>query len=339
MKSLKQVGSTVARLAIAVIVMTWLLRKMGITTLGQTLRDCAGQWYWLAAALALVLVPLLLCMIRWKLILDAQGMRLSWLRTNNIFFIGLFFNAFMIGPTGGDIIKAYLTARETHHKKTEAVTSIFIDRIIGMLMLAVMAALVILLRWDFFLGHAETRRVAWPMLVICAVIIGGGVLAFSVHLFEAIPALRRLTTHRLIGKAAAMVEKVYNAFYVCRRHPRLLAQIALYSLVLQTLFVVVTAFVGNALGLRVRFVDYFTFYPIIAMIGAIPVTPGGLGLREGAAVHLWSVLSVSADKAFLLAFLPYLFLTAWGIPGGILFLFHRSANPMPSDEELSRETE
>lgn len=339
MKNLKQAGSTLARIAIAVIVMAWLLRKMGISTLGQTLRSCAGQWYWLAAAAALTLVPLLLCMIRWRIILDAQGMRLPWLRTNSIFFIGLFFNAFMIGPTGGDIIKAYLTARETHHKKTEAVSSIFIDRVIGMLMLAVMAGLVVLLRWDFFMAHAETRRVAVPMLGVCAAIVGGGILAFSVHLFEAIPALKRLTTHPWIGKVAAMVEKVYNAFYVCRQHPRLLALIALYSLVLQTLFVVVTMLIGHALGLTVRFVDYLTFYPIIAMIGAIPVTPGGLGIREGAAVHLWSVLAVPADKAFLLAFLPYLFLTAWGIPGGILYIFHRSNNSMPSDGEIPAEAE
>lgn len=339
MKSMKQVISTTARLAVAAIVMTWLLRKMGVATLGQTLRSCADQWYWLAAALVVTLVPVLLCMIRWKLILDAQGLRLSWFRTNSIFFIGLFFNAFMIGPTGGDIIKAYLTARETHQKKTEAISTILIDRVIGMLMLALMTGGMILIRWDFLMEHSETRRVAIPMLAVCTALVAGGILAFSVHLFDAIPFLKRMTTHRWVGRIASLVERVYNAFYVCRKHPRLLLQITLASLTLQTCLVAVAALVGKAMGLNVRFIDYLTFYPLVSMIGAIPVTPGGLGLREGASIHMWSVLAVSADKAFLLAFMPYLFLTAWGIPGGILFLFHRSANPIPPAEALASDQE
>lgn len=324
MKSLRQTGSMLLRLGIAVAVMVWLFRKMGIGNFGQTLRQCADQWPWLVAALFLSLIPLLLCMIRWKIILDAQGMQLSWRRITSIFFIGLFFNSFMIGPTGGDLVKAYLTAKETNHKKTEAVTSIFIDRIIGLLSLAAIVAFMILFRWNFFMSQPATRHVALPVLGVCAALLGGGILAFSVHLFETFPFLKRLTTHPLIGKIAAIVEKVYNAFYVCRTHPRLLAQISIYSIVLQILFVVVSAFVGKALGLNVSFMDYMTFGPLIGLISAIPVTPGGLGIRESTSVHLWAVLAVAADKAFLLAFLPFVFLIILGLPGGILFLFHRT---------------
>lgn len=332
MKSLRQIASMLARLGIALAVMVWLLRKMGVANLGQTLRQCADQWYWLVAALLLSLIPLLLCVIRWKMILDAQNMRLAWPRITSIFFIGLFFNSFMIGPTGGDLVKAYLTARETHHKKTEAVSSIFIDRIVGLLSLAAIVAFMILLRWDFFMSNPETRKVTLPVLGVCTALLGGGTLAFSVHLFETFPFLKRLTVHPLLGKIAVVVEKVYNAFYVCRQHPRLLAQICLYSITLQVVFVGVAALVGKALGLAIPFMDYMMFCPMIGLISAIPVTPGGLGIREGASVHLWAVLAVAADKAFLLAFLPFLFLIVWGLPGGILFLFHRSKNEPLSED-------
>lgn len=333
MKSLRQTAGTLVRLGIAVAVMAWLFRKMGVGNLSQTLRQCADQWYWLVAALLLSLIPVLLCMIRWKMILDAQDMRLSWPRITSIFFIGLFFNSFMIGPTGGDLVKAYLTAKETHHKKTEAVSTIFIDRIIGLLTLAAIVSFMILLRLNFFMTNPETRKVALPVLGVCAALLGGGILAFSVHLFETFPFLKRLTTHPLVGKVAAVVEKVYNAFYVCRQHPRLLAQICLYSVVLQVLFVGVAALVGKALGLAVPFMDYMMFCPLIGLISAIPVTPGGLGIREGASVHLWAVLAVAADKAFLLAFLPFLILIFWGLPGGVMFLLHRSANGTALEDE------
>lgn len=333
MKSLRQTASTVARLTIAIIVMFWLFRKMGVANLGQTLRQVAGQWDWLAAALILSGAPLFMCMVRWKWILDAQEMRLSWPRITSIFFIGLFFNSFMIGPTGGDIIKAYLTARETRHRKTEAITSIFIDRIVGLISLAAMVAAMILLRWNFFMNHPSTSKVALPVLAVCAALLGGGILAFSIHWFETFPILKRLTTRPVIGNAVTIVEKVYNAFYVCRQHPQLLLKLCLSSLILQTLFVIVALMVGKALGLNIPFIDYLTFSPLIGLISAIPVTPGGLGIREGASVHLWAVMAVAADRAFLLAFLPFIFLIVWGLPGGILFLFHRSDAHVSPDED------
>ena len=75
-----------------------------------------------------------------------------------------------------------------------------------------------------------------------------------------------------------------------------------------------------------------SFSPLVALISAIPVTPGGIGIREGASIKLWSVLGVPDEKAFLLAFIPYLFLVLWGLPGGMLFLFHRPPEGLEAEE-------
>ena len=178
----------------------------------------------------------------------------------------------------------------------------------------------------------EISKVAKTVLYVCAALLGGGVMAFSIHLFETFPFLKHLTTHRLVGKFATVVEKVYNAFYVCRQHPRLLAQICIYSITLQVVFVGVAALVGKALGLTAPFLDYLMFCPLIGLISAIPVTPGGFGIREAASVHLWAALLVSQEKALLLALLPAVFLIIWGLPGGIIFLFHRSENNLPAED-------
>jgi uncharacterized membrane protein YbhN (UPF0104 family) len=334
MKKIRDTLWLLLRLGLAVAVMVWLLRKMGLEHMGQTLRGTAGHWPWLLAAFLVCIPPLFLCIVRWKLILDAQEMKLPWARVSSIFFIGTFFNSFMIGPTGGDLVKAYYTARETHHKKTEAVTSIFIDRIIGMIVLALIVSVMILVRWNFYMEHPQTRVTALVALAVCGGIVAGGILAFSVHLFETFPFLKRWTLHPVFGKAFGLVEKVYNAFYVCRAQPRLLLKIAGYSLVLQVLFVVSTFFVGRALDLDRPFLDYLSLAPLVGLISAIPVTPGGLGIREGASIHLWAIMGVPSGKAFLLAFLPYLFLVLWGLPGGVLFLFHRSGTGMPLRKEL-----
>lgn len=335
MKILRQLLSMGLRLGLAAAVLIYLFRKMGVANLGNTVRAVADQWPWLLAAGLLALLPLLLCMARWKTILDAQGMRLPWRKVATIFFIGLFFNSFMIGPTGGDFIKAFYTARETHHKKTEAVATIFIDRIIGLLTLALIVLVIVLARWDFFMAHPVSRAFAIPTLTACAILLAGGVLAFGIHLFEAFPWLKRWNHVTPVAKVVNTAERAYNAFFICRRHPRLLLTLLLQSLALQLLFVGVAWCIGHALRLEAPFLAYLTFTPLIGVISGIPVTPGGLGLREGASVHLWGLLGVAADKAFLLGFLPYLLLVCWGVPGGLLFLFHKTGTPPPDDDSNS----
>ncbi|MEI6563507.1 MAG: lysylphosphatidylglycerol synthase transmembrane domain-containing protein [bacterium] len=327
MKKIRESLILILKLGIAVAVLAYIFNKMDMSQLRVTLQSTAGHWPWLLAGFMLCLPPLLLCMVRWKMILDAQDMRLGWSRVNSIFFIGLFFNSFMIGPTGGDLVKAYYTARETNHKKTEAVSTVFIDRIIGLLVLALIVGTVILARWNFFMSNSTSRAYAWPTLTACAILLGGGVVAFSVHLFEVFPFMKRWNHIRLVGKVVDTIERVYNAFYVCRANPRLLLRLALTSLAIQLIFVGVGWCVGCAMGMPVAFIDYLSFSPMVGLISAIPLTPGGTGIREFASIQLWSALGIGSDKALLLAFIPYIFMLLWGLPGGLLFLLQRSRIP------------
>jgi uncharacterized protein (TIRG00374 family) len=247
MNKLRQSFFTILKLSLAVAVLIFIFKKMDMDQLQATLAATAGEWPWLLGGFILCLIPILLCMIRWKMILDAQNMHLGWSRVNSIFFIGLFFNSFMIGPTGGDLVKAYYTARETNHKKTEAISTIFIDRVIGLFALALIVGTMILVRWQFFMASPVSRAYAWPALAACALVIGGGVVAFSVHLFELCPWIKRWNHIRLIGKILETVERIYNAFYVCRANPKLLLRLIITSIIVQTSFVAVGWCVGNAL--------------------------------------------------------------------------------------------
>ena len=323
MKSLRQALGIAVRLGLAVAVMAWLLHKMGLQQLADTLRGLAGEWPTVLAALLLTGAPLLLCAARWKWILAAQGMPLSWARIVRIFLIGQFFNAFMIGPTGGDLVKAYYAARETNHRKTEAVTSVFIDRVVGLLVLAMLVGTVIAVRWTFYAAHDFPRRAAMASFAACIVLVVGALAAFSVHWFEVWPALRRWQARPLVGGLLATAERAYNAFYVLRRQPRLLLAIAATSLVVQLAFVVTSAMIGHALHLPLAFKDYLAVSPLVGLISAIPITPGGVGIREGTNIKMLAIFGVTAGQGLVHGFMPYLFLVLWGLPGGVLFLFHR----------------
>src|SRR5258707_14181593 len=75
---------------------------------------------------------LALGIVRWRIVLRVHGLDLSWGRATEISLVAHFFNSFLLGSTGGDLMKAYYAARETHQKKTEAVVTVFGDRLIGL---------------------------------------------------------------------------------------------------------------------------------------------------------------------------------------------------------------
>src|SRR5258706_696099 len=71
--------------------------------------------------------------VRWRTVLRVHGLNLSWGRATEISLVAHFFNSFLLGSTGGDLMTAFYAAREMHHKKTEPVVTAFVDRLFGLL--------------------------------------------------------------------------------------------------------------------------------------------------------------------------------------------------------------
>ena len=116
---------------------------------------------------SLLLVGLALCLgvVRWRIVLKAQGLDLSLARATRISFVAQFFNSFLLGSTGGDLIKAYYAARETHHRKTEAVTTVFVDRLVGLWAMLLFAGMMMPPNLHMLRQHRELAvpaLLSWP---------------------------------------------------------------------------------------------------------------------------------------------------------------------------------
>src|SRR6202012_5268834 len=134
--------------------MAW---TQGPRDLRQTL--CTAHPTALVLSLVLMCLTILIGVVRWRMVLEAQGLHLSWRRATGISFVAHFFNSFLLGSTGGDLIKAYYAARETHHKKTEAVVTVFIDRLIGLWALLLFAAIMMIPNFELIRSH---KGLAYP---------------------------------------------------------------------------------------------------------------------------------------------------------------------------------
>ena len=284
-----------------------------------------------ALSLVLMASTLVLGVIRWRMVLAVQGIRLPFGRAAEISLVAHFFNSFLLGSTGGDLMKAYYAARETHHKKTEAVTTVFVDRLVGLwAMLLFAGAMMIPNAKALFAGDRVTRfavLLILAMLVICSIVLA---LAFRGGLSKHWPGARAWL--RRLPKG----EYFERSLDACRRfgsERNFLLRTLAVSMLLNVMCVVQWQIVGVGLGLSIPALTMFSVVPVVICIAALPITPSGLGVRENLFVHMLadSTLATSGLSLSLLAYAGSLF---WSLVGGGVYLLLKEKHHL-AESELS----
>jgi uncharacterized protein (TIRG00374 family) len=294
----------------------------------------------LAGSLLCVLLTILLNVARWRLVLEVQGLHLPWGRATGITFVAQFFNAFLLGSTGGDVIKAFYAARETHHKKTEAVVTVFVDRLLGLWAMLLFAAVMMIPNAGLLHRH---RQLALPALLILAMLAGATVVlsvAFWSGLSRRFPRAR----HWLRGfPKGEMLERSLDSCRHFGKSKGFLAKAIAISLVVNAICVLQMMLLSSGMNAHVSSRDWLVIVPMIFCISALPITPSGLGVRENLFVLMLAVPEIGVPKttALSLSLLAYAGSLFWSLAGGIVYLSLKKkehlievtqVQPAPSEE-------
>jgi len=261
---------------------------------------------------------------RWQLLMKVQGIRLGLFRVWQLVMIGMFYNLFLPGGTGGDLVKIFYAVREAPKSKSAVFLSVVVDRVTGMVAL-------ILVSTGVFLWFRETLM-ALPImrafLITVAIIFGAflGLILLAVvidrfHLANRLPA--RFPGHGTILEIA-------RAFSVYARDWRAVVAAVLISLPLN-LFIFGTgifaayAFPGNPGAAAMTSV-----IPVVNTISSLPLSLAGIGVREKLfAMMLHPLYGTPEDLAVLISITGFALGVLWGLLGGAVSIFYR-----PSDGSL-----
>jgi len=280
---------------------------------------CLLQPLALIASLLFVLATLLLGVVRWRMVLEVQGLHLSWGRATGITFVAQFFNSFLLGSTGGDVIKALYAARETHHKKTEAVVTVFVDRLIGLWAMLLFASLMMIPNAALLARHPALSTPA--MLILLMLVGASGVL--GVAFWGGVS--KRFPRARLWLRKLPKGELVERSLDSCRHFGKskgfLLKTLGL-SLIVNVACVLQMVTLSAGLNQSVSFMSWLVIVPMIFCISALPITPSGLGVRENLFVLMLAIpeLGVPKTTALTLSLLAYAGSLFWSLIGGLVYL-------------------
>ncbi|CAN5488797.1 hypothetical protein BH11PLA2_BH11PLA2_33760 [soil metagenome] len=100
------------------------------------------DWGYVAAAAVLLSIVVSLQFYRWYLLVNAVDLPFTKRNALRLGLVGYFYNIFLPGAIGGDLVKAIYIAGDNPTRKPVAVATVMIDRLLGLFGLVMLASLV-----------------------------------------------------------------------------------------------------------------------------------------------------------------------------------------------------
>lgn len=279
--------------------------------------------------LAVIVMPItfVITSIRWHWLLRLLDIRIALGRVYVINMVGAFYNTFMPGSTGGDLLKAYYVAKQTPHR-TRAVMTVIVDRILGLLALVILGGSMAAVQYFSATHHDEATRKCGQVALGSLLIVAGALFGAFVFFLR-----KPLRLDRIIDRLPMQrqVVKATEALEIYRRHPIAMLSAILMTLPVHGTVVLSAMFAGLAFGLPMDPRYYWVAVPVIVLAGAVPISPQGAGVMEFFAILLTRSQGVTVSQAFALTMCIRMVQILWNLTGGIFVL--RGGYHAPTDKE------
>jgi uncharacterized protein (TIRG00374 family) len=266
-------------------------------------------------AFVLILVIRVVMAVRWKVLLNYYQIKASLTKLVEIMFVSNAIGHLLPSGVGADIIRVYELSK--HKGSSEKVlASVFLDRVFGLISMLLVA---LLAAWyAYFSG-----QLGWmiPLLVSSAV------LMFPVVFFITRFLLTKNISLQSSNKLLVKISGFYNRFIFALRETDIPAYgfyiLILLSVLVQFIRCLVFMFIFIGLGSDIAIVHYFIFIPIVFILMLVPISIGGLGVRESALFAFFGPLGQSLATCTVSGLVFHALQLVMIIPGLIIFILRK----------------
>jgi glycosyltransferase 2 family protein len=249
----------------------------------------------LMLAVLIYIVGLLITFLRWHLLVRAVDLPFSRYDAVRLGLVGFYFNTFLPGSIGGDVVKAYNIARE-NSRRTLAVATVLIDRILGLWALIWFVALVGGLFWA--LGNPMMQNGTLEGIVISTMVF----VAVSTAIWASLGLLSDDQATRFAARVEGQsrwrhsLAELWRACWMYRQRSGAVLIAMLVTLVAHTGWVLVFHFAvmafepPNYATEAGTFAEHAVVVPVGMTVSAFIPLPGGIGVGEVAYGRLYKIL-------------------------------------------------
>jgi len=315
--NLKKIIITLIQAAVTIALLWWIFHD---PTKRQEMREALSKAdpLWLIPGFFCFGLVLICSAYRWQLLMNVQGICLSWFRVWQLVMVGMFYNLFLPGGTGGDLVKVFYAVKEAPKLKSAVFLSIVVDRITGLFALIIVSVGVFLYFRTTLMASPVVRAFAVAVGIIFGVVASLIFLAILIdrfHLANRLP--KKMPCHAFILETA-------RAFSVYARAWKAIVAATLISLPLNLFIFGCAIFSAFAFKGNPGAAAMSSVIPIVNTISSLPISLSGVGVREKLfATMLNSLYGTPENLGVLISITGFALVVLWGLIGGIINIFYR----------------
>jgi glycosyltransferase 2 family protein len=282
------------RLAVSIVLLAFLVTKIDPDELVPPNRSLPGTLFFLCTGLLLMALSFLVASWRWQRVLAVYDQHIPLRTLLKHYLAGQFVGNALPSTVGGDVLRISRCSKDTGSTEV-AFASVVIERLTGFVALPFLIFVGFMARPDL-VGVGRS----WLALLIAVATL---IVLTIILLLSASPKLAGRYVHR--ANWTRYMGIIHVGIDRMRRDPRDAAA-ALFAAVVYQLTVVAAVYCAvHTIGLTIPNGAVLAFIPAVAMVQVLPISVGGLGVREGMLALLLHPLGVPTGQAVAVGLLWY----------------------------------
>lgn len=304
LKVLQKKEKLLAKSLFAAAILCGVLYYVGLSSLFAVLQNIS--FLDVLYLLAISGVMIWLSSAKWALFVTASGNSVPVLKLMRYYTIGYFYNSFIPSYIGGDVARSYSLGKTLGDQRVAMVATV-LERVSGLFAMSLLAAVALVLGYRV--------NLAIDLLVI-GVVLGTGVFLLTLSTRSGVDLLRSFCPSRFLKEFS----KIEEASFYARERKDVWSKALLWSIAFHVATVVNTLVAAQAVGWETAPVpELFIMLPIILLIAAVPITPGGIGIQEGAFLFFLTMLGATEPEAFAIGVVLRIKVLFLAMLGGLLW--------------------
>jgi hypothetical protein len=309
-KIIKKIFSILLRVGISILLLIFLFRQADDKSLFEVIRNVNKPLLFLG--FLVFLLSYVLGLLRWVMLLKAVNIHLPIKRVLTSFSGGIFFSLFLPSTIGGDFMRSIDLSVHTKKPK-EVIATIFLDRLSGYIGLVFLSILAMFLGWKVL----EDKSVLVSLGIIIGLLAVVLLLLFNKFLYTRINGFLKSPN---AGKIRDMITNLHEEIHLFRDKPKVMIKNVLISILVQAIPPLTFYIIALSLGIKISLIYFFIFLPIIGAITLLPISIGGLGLRDASTIFFFAKVGVGKNLAFAMSLLNFSFILFYGAVGGLIYV-------------------
>ncbi|MEO8146905.1 MAG: lysylphosphatidylglycerol synthase transmembrane domain-containing protein [Bacteroidia bacterium] len=298
----------ILKLLFASVLIAWFLHKNDLHKIVAIVSSFPPVIFLIAVLLMFVLI--LFNAVKWFLLLPQY----SIIKLFEINLIGQYYGLILPGQILGEGAKAYLLGKNKSDKGTVWM-SVMLDKVTGIIALFTLGL--------FGIIFTKQKLPVWLdftlLLLICMSFLFLFLIRIKFIYSFLTNLLNKLNVHfKKLNRVTSLLFKFMDAWLIYTQKTKILFLSIATGIVGQTLSIIINMILAHAISIEVSFTDWCWIQAVVSIVILLPVTIGGIGLREGSLIGLLGLFSVSAETALALSFALFSLQIIRAIAGGIL---------------------